>query len=89
MATSLINNRRADLMIDLVHAFALVIGDYLLVNANASSWTRSHPHLINVKSVVSCLVHIIVDEYHASHILDLGSYHRAILAEMHLQKRRK
>ena len=35
--TTLANNRRADLMIDLVHAFDLAIGDDLLVNANASS----------------------------------------------------
>ena len=33
--TTLNNNRRVDLMIDLVHAFDSVIGDYRLVNTNA------------------------------------------------------
>ena len=88
--TTLANNRRADLMIDLVHAFDLEIGDDPLVNANTSPWTHSHP-LYGKRQIDFILVsrNIIVDECHASHILDLGSDHRAVLAKMHLPKRRK
>ena len=88
--TTLANHRRADLMIDLVHAFDLAIGDDPLVNANASSWSHSHP-LYGKRQIDFILVsrNIIVDECHASHILDLGSDHRAVLAKIHLPKRRK
>ena len=37
------NNRRADLLLDLVHAFDLVIGDDPQLHIDESSWTHSHP----------------------------------------------
>ena len=65
--TTLANNRRADLMIDLVHAFDLAIGDDPLVNANALSWTHSHP-LYGKRQIDFILVsrNTSVDESHAT-----------------------
>ena len=87
--TTLANNRRADLMIDLVHAFVLPIGDDPLVHANASSWTHSHP-LYGKRQIDFILVsrNIIVDECYATHILDLGYDHRAVVAKIHLLKQK-
>ena len=89
-STTLAYSRRADLMIDLVHAFDLAIRDDPFVNTNIMSWTHSHP-LYGKRHIDFILVsrNIIVDECHASHILDLGSDHRTVLAKMHLPKRRK
>ena len=83
------NNRRADLLLDLVHAFDLVIGDDPQLHIDDSSWTHSHP-IYGRRQIDFILFprNFIVDECHASEILDLGSDHRAVRAQLHLPKRR-
>ena len=84
------NNRRADLLLDLVHAFDLVISDDPQLHIDDSSWTNSHP-IYGRRQIDFILFsrNIILDECHASDILDLGSDHRAVRAQLHLPKPRK
>ena len=73
------NNRRADSLLDLVHAFDLQICNDLQLQIDDSSWTHSHP-IYGRRQINFILLsrNIIAHEYHASDILNLGSDHRAV-----------
>ena len=66
--TTLASNRRADLMIDLMHAFDSAISDDPLVNANALSWTHSHLLYGNNK-LISFLTRTISLSMSAMHLI--------------------
>ena len=77
-------------MFELGHAFDLVIGDDPSSNSIEESLTYNHA--VYGKRQIDFMLFsrkIIIDECHASNLIDLGSDHRSVPGKIHLPRRQK